>query len=128
MRDTHTRPARNFQEQCCPVCGKEFRRNLIGRQKRFCSDACRLEAHRTNKISILTRGEGLQRNDAKDPCGTRNFLVENRGRGSHGIVGPKAVIESEIDRAHDWTVWPSGYAVAQLRKPALVRPTWSGHA
>jgi hypothetical protein len=110
------------QEHRCPVCDSVFRRNLIGRQKRFCSEACRLEAYRTNKISILTHSEGLQRNDSKGPCAAGTFLAEKTSRASHGIVGPSRVITAEIEHAHSWTTQPSGYAVTQLRKSGLVRP------
>jgi hypothetical protein len=67
----HPHKQNGHHAQQCDACGKPIHRNLKGRLKRFCSDACRLEAHRTNKISILGRGEGLQRNDSKNPCGSR---------------------------------------------------------
>lgn len=30
----------------CPVCGETFRQDGIGRMRKFCSDACKMKAHR----------------------------------------------------------------------------------
>ena len=30
----------------CPVCGENFRQDGIGRMRKFCSDACKMKAHR----------------------------------------------------------------------------------
>jgi hypothetical protein len=56
--------------QQCAACGKPFARNLMGRKKVFCSAACRLEGHRTNKISSPGHPAGLQRNDSSCACGS----------------------------------------------------------
>jgi hypothetical protein len=114
-----TKTSRSKFQGRCPICGEPFTRNTSGRRKRFCSDRCRDEARRARNFSVLGRCRGEPRNRAKSPCGTCTFFIENRGRASHGIVGPRYVIEVEIERAHSWTVELSGYAVAQPRKPAL---------
>ena len=41
-RDTHT---------TCPVCGEIFQQDGIGRMRKFCSDACKMKAHRR----VITR-------------------------------------------------------------------------
>jgi hypothetical protein len=87
--------------QRCDGCDKPFTRNLRGRRKRFCSDACRLEAHRTKKISLLGHAAGLQRNDAKSACGTASFSGGFADRGSR-IRGPRRVIEAEISGGLTW--------------------------
>jgi hypothetical protein len=108
----------------CPVCGEPFTRSLAGRKRKFCSDACRQEARRTISFSVLSHCPGLSRNDAKSDCGTGTFSLENRGRGSGGIVGPRNVIAIEIDAALTWTPLVPGGAilVAQLRRSPLVKP------
>ena len=35
----------------CPVCGENFRQDGIGRMRKFCSDACKMKAHRR----VITR-------------------------------------------------------------------------
>jgi hypothetical protein len=80
--------------QQCTACGKLLTRHLRGRQKKFCSAACRDEARRAINFAILGRTRPEPRNTAKNPCGTGAFLRENRGRAS-GIVGPRHVLEVE---------------------------------
>ena len=99
----------------CRTCGKEFRANLTGRRKTYCSDRCRLEAHRTNKISFLGHGGGLQRNDEKNPCTTGTFLTGFAGRGS-GIEGPRHVIEAEIG-GRNWIQILSADGVRSFVRP-----------
>jgi hypothetical protein len=63
---------------------------------------------------------GVPRNDEKSACGTGTVFRENRGRAS-GIVGPRDVIEAEIDAALNWTQDPPGGSVyvAQLQPRAV---------
>jgi hypothetical protein len=103
--------------QQCDACGKPLARNLKGRRKRFCSDACRDSARRANNFAVLgCRRE--PRNDSKTPCGTAASFVEKRGRAS-GITGPKHVIDIELGGL----VWiEDGVAlVAHIKPPALIR-------
>jgi hypothetical protein len=66
--------------------------------------------------------EGLQRNDAKSPCGTGTFLADFAGRGS-GIHGPRHVIEAEIG-GRNWTEVFSAdgvrSVVTRIRPAALI--------
>ena len=107
----------------CPVCGKAFARRLTGRRKKFCTDACRGEAHRANNFSTLGPCRAVRRNVAKTPCSTGTFSRENRAR-APGIRGPRVVIELEIGTAHAWATEVSDGGVVslvtQLRPPALV--------
>lgn len=126
------------KQRCCAcaVCGNELTRNLIGRHKKFCSDHCRVEAHRTkhvgrlpnrNVLQRLKNGaryphSGLQRNDAKSACSTGTFLADFAGRGS-GIHGPRHVIEAEIG-GRNWVEVFSADGVrsyvTQIRPAALI--------
>jgi hypothetical protein len=122
--------------QRCRACAKEFALNLTGRRKRYCNDNCRNQAHRAQHcaeqsnrkpVQRLKNGaryphEGLQRNDAKSPCGTDTFLADFAGRGS-GIRGPRHVIEAEIG-GRSWTEEISAAGVrshvTQIRPAALI--------
>ena len=42
---TETDAKRN-QFTICPVCGETFRQDGIGRYRTYCTDACRMKAHR----------------------------------------------------------------------------------
>jgi hypothetical protein len=110
MRFPHNASSHRKQRCCaCAVCGNELTRNLIGRHKKFCSDHCRVEAHRTkhvgrlpnrNVLQRLKNGaryphEGLQRNDSKSACGTGANFQKNSGR-PPDIQAPRHVIEGEI--------------------------------
>jgi hypothetical protein len=112
-----------FQGPCCPVCGSIIVRALTGRRKKFCSDACRKEAHRANNFSTLGHCRGVRRNDAKNRHSAGTFSTENAGRGSH-IAGPRDVIATEL-AALNWTQDPPGSAtyVAQLQPRALREAT-----
>jgi hypothetical protein len=70
----------DLNTRLCPVCHEPFRRNLTGRAKRFCSDACRDSARRDKKAVQRFKNDarypygGEPRNDAKSACGPRgNF-------------------------------------------------------
>lgn len=118
----------------CPKCGKPIKRNVRGRQKKFCSYYCRDQARRLQHfagpshrkpVQRFKNGarypyEGLPRNDAKNPCAAATFEAGFSGRGS-GIQGPRHVIAIELDR--DWTETTSTDGVRSfvsiLRPPAL---------
>ena len=41
----------------CPVCGDVFRQDGIGRMRTYCSDACKMKAHRRKATGKLQRKE-----------------------------------------------------------------------
>jgi hypothetical protein len=75
------------QAQRCSACGKPLVCNLVGRRKTYCSDACRLEGHRTRQISFLGHSKGLQRNGASTPCGIAISGADFCDRGPVNILG-----------------------------------------
>lgn len=114
----------SFSLPLCPVCGESFARKLSGRRKKYCSDQCRLESHRTNRKAVqrLKNGaryphEGLQRNDAKSACGPDTFLAGFAGR-PPDICGPRDVIAIELDR--EWTETTSTDGVRSF--VSIIRP------
>ena len=53
---TETDAKRN-QFTVCPVCGETFRQDGIGRYRTYCTDACRMKAHRRKVAHRPTRKE-----------------------------------------------------------------------
>ena len=41
----------------CPVCGESFRQDGIGRMRTYCSDACKMKAHRRHEAGKPKRKE-----------------------------------------------------------------------
>ena len=41
----------------CPVCGESFRQDGIGRMRTYCSDACKMKAHRRQEAGKPKRKE-----------------------------------------------------------------------
>ena len=41
-----TYTAKRHTISTCPVCGEVFKQDGIGRMRKFCSDACKMRAHR----------------------------------------------------------------------------------
>ena len=41
----------------CPVCGESFRQDGIGRMRTYCSDACKMKAHRRSEAGKPKRKE-----------------------------------------------------------------------
>ena len=85
--------------QQCDACGQPFARNLAGRQKKFCSDACRDKARRAINFSVSGRTRPEPRNDSRSACGTGANFGRNAGR---GIVGPQCAVSAEVLNAHAW--------------------------
>ena len=59
----------------CPVCGENFGREVRGRHKVYCSDKCRVRAHRAKNVTINIK---ISQNEAvwwarRDPR-TGNFF------------------------------------------------------
>jgi len=113
-----------------------------GRQKRFCSDNCRIRAHRIS----LQDSSKLGRDDAQatpdDSKAPAAFLPKNgnfvtskinalqrppRGsaiyRGGGGVQGPKSAVQAELINARKWTEVTSSKGVksfvSRITKPAL---------
>lgn len=119
----------DLNTRLCPVCHEPFRRNLTGRAKRFCSDACRDSARRDKKAVQRFKNDarypygGEPRNDAKSACGPRGNFQKNGGR-PPDIHGPRRVIDIEIGGGHIWheVVSVDGVrsTVTQIRPAALI--------
>jgi predicted nucleic acid-binding Zn ribbon protein len=102
MHGTAKPHQRKTQGPCCPVCGHPVPRWLIGRRKRFCSDACRDEARRARNFSILGRGSGVPRNAGNPHIISTTYSPVFVGRGS---VDPQlwhAIVEVEVFADRDW--------------------------
>jgi hypothetical protein len=131
-------PRRKFQERCL-TCNDPFASNPIGRRKKYCSARCRKAAFRStsqhfatamddgSKTKIKTLYAPLiqntERNDVKSPCAARSDKTKKKTLG-RGVVGPRCVIEAEINGALTWTTITSSDGVrslvAQLRPSTLV--------
>jgi hypothetical protein len=84
------------------VCAELFARNLIGRRRRYCSDACRDEGRRARNFAISGRCRAEPRNDAKSPCAAETLSANFRGRGSAINGFWRRIVEVEIIEARDW--------------------------
>ena len=95
-------------------CGHTIERRPRGRQRRFCSDACRQQALRSRNLRYETppRVLGHPRDlnaSAAVYSKTTNFVTSKindlaspvRG-GVRGIVGPKKVILAEVIDGREW--------------------------
>ena len=101
-------------------CGHTIERRPRGRQRRFCSDACRQQALRSRNLRYETPAVYSK---------TTNFVTSKinaspvRGR-VRGIVGPKKVILAEVIDGREWQEVISAGGVksyvSRLGKRALV--------
>jgi hypothetical protein len=130
MSLTNKFPRTKLQARCCAACGEPLIRNVSsGRRPLFCSERCRDQARRDRKaVQRLKNGSRYPygpepRNLPANHCNITKLFSEKASRPPcRGIVGPAYVIRAEIEGAHNWKTEPSGYAVAQLKPPALRSP------
>jgi hypothetical protein len=118
-------------------CGHTTERRPRGRQRRFCSDACRQQAFRSRNLRyempVRVRGHlGDLNASAAVYSKTTNFVTSKINdlalpsyRGSvRGIVGPKKVILAEVVDGREWQEVVSAdgvkWHVSRLSKRALV--------
>jgi endogenous inhibitor of DNA gyrase (YacG/DUF329 family) len=116
----------------CPVCDRIVERRSRGRQRRFCSDDCRIRAHRISlqdAHKLVPDDAGAAPEDFDEPAAISSISLQAKsmayGMPSRGIIGPRAVIRAAIMQGRKWTEivssgGVSGY-VATLRPSALVR-------
>jgi hypothetical protein len=124
-----------------PGCTKKIERRARGRQKRFCSDDCRIRAHRISlqgSPKLVPEGTGVASDvfNAPGPSPAKNghfvtskinALQTPPDRGSSiyrgGIQGPKSAVQSELIGARKWTEVTSSAGVksfvSRVTKSAL---------
>src|SRR5262245_14040292 len=102
-------------------CTNTVERRSRGRQKRFCSDNCRIRAHRISLRAApnLVPGDTALTSDHSNAPGgfpaknghfvtsKINALQSPRNRGSAiyrgGVQGPKSAVRAELINARKWT-------------------------
>jgi hypothetical protein len=124
-----------------PGCTKQIERRPRGRQRRFCSDDCRVRAHRISLQDLPKLVLGYARATPEDlnaPAASPpknghsvtskiNELQTPPDRGSTiyrgGIQGPKSAVQAELIDARKWTEVTSSKGVksfaSRLTKSAL---------
>ena len=141
MKRVLTAPAPNFA--CAnPGCTKLIERRSRGRQKRFCSDDCRIRAHRISLQDSPKLTPGDAREAPEDLNASAAFSPENDNfvtskinglepalnrpttfyRG--GVQGPKSAVKVELIGARKWTEITSSSGVksfvSRVTKPAII--------
>jgi len=107
-------------QQCAgPGCDKRVERRVRGRQRRFCSDDCRIRTHRIslqNAPSSVPGATALASDDlnapAAFPAKNVHFVTSKfnhlptpknpRRSYRRGIQGPKAAFRTEVVHGRDW--------------------------
>jgi hypothetical protein len=122
-------------------CTNTVERRSRGRQRRFCSDDCRIRAHRISLDDAPKLGPGdtgLARDDSNAPAAFRakngHFVTSeikelqtppDRGSSIYrgGVQGPKSAVQAELINARKWTEVTSSKGVksfvSRITKSAL---------
>jgi hypothetical protein len=124
-----------------PGCTNLIERRSRGRQKHFCSDGCRIRAHRISLQGSpkLVPGDTGVASDVSNalaafPAKNGHFVTSkikvlqsppNRGSSIYrgGVQGPKSAVQAELINARKWTEVTSSKGVksfiSRITKPAL---------
>jgi hypothetical protein len=122
-------------------CTNTVERRSRGRQKRFCSDNCRIRAHRISLQAAqnLVPGDTALASDHSNalggfPAKNGHFVTSkinalqsppNRGSAIYrgGVQGPKSAVQAELINARKWTEVTSSKGVksfvSRITKPTL---------
>jgi hypothetical protein len=122
-------------------CTNTVERRSRGRHKRYCSDNCRIRAHRISlqtAANLVPGDTALAFDDSNAPGGFRaknphfvtskiNGLQSPPNRGSAiyrgGVKGPKSAVQAELINARKWTEVTSSKGVksvvSRITKPTL---------
>jgi hypothetical protein len=125
-------------------CTNTVERRSRGRQKRFCSDDCRIRAHRISLHNAPKLGPGdtgLAHDDSNAPAAfpaKNGHFVTNEikelqtppDRGSSiyrgGVQGPKSAVQAELINARKWTEVTSSKGVKSFVSPITKSALRSG--
>jgi hypothetical protein len=125
-------------------CNKQVERRGRGRRKRFCSDDCRIRAHRLSLQSVpslIPEATALAPDELNAPTGfpqkNAHFVTSeikgletppNRGSGIYrgGIQGPKSAVQAELINARKWTEFTSSKGVKSFVSPITKSALRSG--
>jgi hypothetical protein len=126
-------------------CTNSVERRSCGRQRRFCSDDCRVRAHRISlqgPPKLAPDDTQATPEDLNAPAPVSSISLQAKSKTyepryaglSDGIVGPREVIRAEVINGRDWQeiISSSGVRsyVSRIAKPALnvMQKLRDGHA